>query len=245
MLYMMLILTCGLSSCSSNDDNEPVIYYPESLLVELGTTHVITIKEDISSNWTTLVEDEEVVSTEISMDQLYLRPQKPGKTVVFVLDQSKKVVFSCHVEVVKGQVMYKVVECTAHVEIIDEAYQEQVELEINKLHPFPVGTQYHLLYNTNATGDLTIYPNPDNFNEKLSGSFSCEEEDTMIFSYYGKEEHYTFDMRINKERTTSEWPIDFLLIKDYTSTFREKYPEAGVYRARGFQVMEQIKAAIR
>lgn len=245
MLSMMLILTCWLSSCSSNDDNEPVIYYPESLLVELGTTHVITIKEDISSNWTTLVEDEEVVSTEISMDQLYLRPQKPGKTVVFVLDQSKKVVFSCHVEVVKGQVMYKVDECTANVEIIDEAYKEQVEQDINKLHPFPVGTQYHLVYNTNATGDLTIYPNPDNFNEKISGTFTRNDDDHIIFSYDGIEEEYTFDMRINKDRTESEWPIDYLLIKDYTYSFREKYPDAGVYRARGFQVMEQIKAAIR
>lgn len=259
-LNLLLILTLiSFFSCYDNDGDtyNHTYKHPTDETINVGTTYLYRLEKE-SDTWSVSSLDEELVFAKINKNELdnelEIKPLKTGNTSIIVSDSTNTIVFTCKLEIIKGQRSYTITSLSSNIEVSNPDYKKPIEDEIMSLQPFPVGTKYILVYPELTQGELTILPG-DNPDKKISGSFtdnhtithitlstyplflnsSTDNNDGITFFYDNKEENYKMGV---KRRDSISSSIDYYLIKDRTQYFNTKYPEAGVQKAHGYQIMD-------
>lgn len=223
----LLVLIVGLVSCRGENEeyfNGPFI--PDNNTFSLATTYLSGDTVD----WVVKSDDESIVKVSVEGGQFFLRPQSKGKTIIRSLYKRDNTEYLSHVEVVRGERVFPILEITSLVEVIDETYKKSIEDEIVADLLLKVGDTYTLFYDEIDKGELQISRKNDNI---ITGTFSIDADGNYILYYDNKEFYYTLDVRKTPQLGNND--LVFYFIRDYTTYFREKYPDAGVYKVHGLE----------
>lgn len=241
--FLVVFLMINVSCTDDTKEKEPSFYFPDDTKVNLGSGLNISLEEG-SESWSVATENEDIANVEIIDGFVSIIPKKLGKTVIIVMNENKEVIYTCNVEVVKGEQTYKIVEVNTRVQVIDETYKQKIEDEIKAAISVDTGLVYTFIFDKPNGGELLIYPEGEDAAKVINGSFTTTDKEKYrlyILSYEGKEETYSSDVwtPFSKSTTTTiTIPIYHCFTKDYTDYFREKYPDAGVYKAQELQIAD-------
>lgn len=237
-VFALSIMISTLSCISCSDDNEdyiPRIYPKATEKYSVGVIYHYTLEED-GGAWSVSSDNEDVVKIEIDKGVLSVIPQKIGHATIVGINGKNETVFTSAAEITKGEQTYEVVQLFSKVMVINDDYKTMIENEIAADQLLPVGTIYTLIYPEVDKGDLFILPGGSEAG-KISGTFRKGDEGIFVFSYNGKEETYVQYLEADRIKENT---VNWFFVKDYTMYFREKYPEAGVYKAEGYQEVDHF-----
>ncbi|MDR2921202.1 MAG: pilus assembly protein N-terminal domain-containing protein [Tannerella sp.] len=236
-ILLLLFLFAVITSC--DEDEEDRIYsYPTDVTLGIMSGYGVSIDPN-HQDWKVEINNPEIIDVTMDENSLNIIPKKLGATRFLVFGGNNEELFRVNVEVVVSEIYYSLDRLSTIVEVIDESYKEVIEKEMEDLYPHAIGTTYVLTYYTRSDGELSVHPAGGG--DLIKGTFYEGENDSIVFRYNGLEQHYLMDIVVNDSKPQPNIEdVDFYFIKDYTLYFRDKYPEAGVFRVKGQQITKLI-----
>jgi len=235
-LLCVLVSIFVLTSCSKDTK----YLYPEELNLEVCKAYTFKIFEN-NADWTVSVEDQNIATVEIINDSLKVNPLKAGETRFIVSEENKSVIMDCRILINNSYMIYMETQPEIYIELSDTNYKELIEDEVEQLYPFNNSSNLIFIYTSKESGTIhtsTIIQESagKTTTEKKEGNFSFKDEQLNIVYNDQEKDQYI----ITKKNLPAPALIDTLyLTRDYTSYFKEKYPEGGVKNVSRSQVWEE------
>lgn len=231
-LLLVLFMLTVVTSCKDDGDSGQI---SRDVTLSITDEYAVSINPD-HQGWKAEIDDPEVIDATMDENNLNIIPKGLGITKLGMLDGNKNELFRMNVEIVATERIYRIDRLFTSVDIKNKSYKDKIEKEMEILVPNNLGTVYELTYNTKNEGKLSVYSFKGN--DVYQGTFTEEENDSIIFHYNGSEQRYMSKIGVDPSLPDGSNGYVRYFIKDFTLYFRDKYPEAGVTMVE----MQQIAA---
>lgn len=229
----LLLVLCMLTVIVSCKDDEDSKHISRDLTMGIMSEYNYPIGP-ILKDWKVEIDDPDMIDVSMDENGFTITPKELGTTKLQVFDVNKKELFRMKVKIIVTERDYRIDRLSATVEIKDESYKSLIEKEIESLYPHGAGTVYELTYYTKKEGRL--YVTLAEGYEFFEGTFAETENDNIVFHYNGSEHRYVSKIVADESKPDEDVQHLRYFIKDFTSYFKDKYPEAGVYRVNVEQI---------
>lgn len=227
---MVLFLSFAVIGCSDKEDE--ITVSKESVSVRENLEQKVEISGG-TGTYSCEVEDRDIVSAEIAGQVLIITGHSTGVTYVTVKDGGHTPV-TITVKVLDQKVVFEITELGSLLDMGNSEYYYLIEEELLELFPFPVGTVYELIIQSEYTysvgpgsirGDLFIYSNVQS--DPLQGTFELYGE---ILTFIYSDERCIYRMGADND----SWFID----EELTEEYKKKYPNADVRYIYNRQILK-------